>query len=193
LANDFEVKIDDANNDTQDFLDLGQLKGVLSRAGLDPEKVSELTSALKRFHHPAESSVNSEGDVVSQENPVPIEDFKRILRSAISDSEDPSDDMSGFFGGVRSKLREIRNQLEFNIKALDDTSKILGDSMTLVRGAGFAFLDVSNEMTGLESAEEIATRLRERIRGSAGSALGQVHNLEQIMIAGMAGLEGLKG
>lgn len=190
LADDFDKKIDAAQENDRDILDLDQLKGVLARAGLDPERVGELALALKRFSHPAEASVNSDGEVVSEGNPVPLEDFKRALRGAQSDEDNPVDDRSGFFGGIRGKLKELRGHLEFNLKALDETTKMLGESMTLVRAAGFAFLDVSNEMTGAESSEEIASRLRERIRGSARSGLGQVHNLEQIMIAGMAGLEG---
>jgi methyl-accepting chemotaxis protein len=190
LADDFDEQIEEAQRNDQDILDLEQLKGVLARAGLDTERVGELALALKRFTHPAEASVNSDGEVVSEGNPVPLDEFKRALRAAQSDEDLPGDDRSGFFGGIRGKLRELRNQLEFNVKALDETTQLLGESMTLVRAAGFAFLDVSNEMTGLESSEEIASRLRERIRGTARAGLGQVHNLERIMIAGMAGLGG---
>jgi len=188
IAGNFDKTIDVATDDERDIFDIEQLKGVLGQAGLDPAKVSELALALKRFTHPAEPTVGSDGSVVSEGNPVPLEDFQRALRAAIVDPDDPTDERSGFFGKVKTKLKDIRIQLETNIKALKDTTKLIGDNMTLARAAGFAFLDVSNEMTGSESAEDIAEQIRQRIRGTARSVLGQAHNLEPIMVAGLAAL-----
>ena len=125
---------------------------------------------------------------MSEGNPVPLADFQRALRAAIVDPDDPTDERSGFFGKVKSELKDIRLQLETNIKALKDTTKLIGENITLVRAAGFAFLEVSREMTGSESAEQIAEQLRQRIRSTARPVLGQAHNLEPMMVAGMTAL-----
>lgn len=188
MADGFDKLIEGATQDDTDLFDVDQLQSVLTNAGLDPEKVSELALALKRFTHPAEPTIGTDGEVASNGNPVPLADFQRALRAAIIDPDDPTDDRSGFFGKVRSKIQDIRLQLETNLKALKDTTTLIGDNITLARAAGFAFLDVSNEMTGAESAEAITEQLRERIRTSARSVLGQAHNLEPILVAGMSSL-----
>jgi hypothetical protein len=186
MAKGFDKLIDGATQEDTDLFDVEQLQGVLTSAGLDPEKVSELALALKRFTHPAEATIGEDGEVSSNGNPVPLADFQRALRAAIVDPDDPTDDRSGFFGRVKSKISDIRIQLETNLKALKDTTTLIGDNISLARAAGFAFLDVSNEMTGRESAEAIAEQLRQKIRASARPLLGQAHNLEPVLVAGMA-------
>ncbi len=186
MAKGFDKLIDGATQEDTDLFDVEQLQGVLTSAGLDPEKVSELALALKRFTHPAEATIGEDGVVSSNGNPVPLADFQRALRAAIVDPDDPTDDRSGFFGRVKSKISDIRIQLETNLKALKDTTTLIGDNISLARAAGFAFLDVSNEMTGRESAEAIAEQLRQKIRASARPLLGQAHNLEPVLVAGMA-------
>lgn len=188
LATEFDEIVEKATEDDQNFFDTEKLQAVLTRSGLDPEKVRELASALKRFTSPGEPTIGADGEVTSDGSPVPLVDFQRALRAAIVDPDDPSDDRSGFFGKVRNKLKDIRIQLETNVKALKDTAELIGDNMQLVRAAGLAFLEVSNEMTGAETAEEIAEQLRQQIRSTARQYLGQAHNLEPIMVAGLAAL-----
>lgn len=189
IADAFDKVIESATKGKTDIFDVNQLQSVLVSAGLDPAKISELSLALKRFTHPGEPTLNTDGAVVSDGNPVPLTEFQRALRVAIVDPDDMSDDRSGYFGKVKEKLKGIRLQLEANVKALKDTTKLIGDNMTLVRAAGFAFLDVSNEMTGSESPEMIADQLRSKIRGSARSVLSQAHNLDPIIVAGLASLK----
>jgi hypothetical protein len=189
IADAFDKVIESATKGKTDIFDLQQFQSVLVNAGLDPTKISELSLALKRFTHPGEPTLNTDGAVVSDGNPVPLSEFQRALRVAIVDPDESGDDRSGYFGKVREKLKGVRIQLEGNIKALKDTTKLIGDNMTLVRAAGFAFLDVSNEMTGAESPEMISEQVRNKIRGSARSVLSQAHNLDPIIVAGLAALK----
>jgi hypothetical protein len=184
----FDKTIEAATEGENNFFDTVQMEDALVRAGLDKKKVSELAVALRKFQSPTETSVSSSGEVSSDGNPVPLADIQRALKSAVIDPDDPTDDRSGFFSKVRKELQDIRIKLETNVKALKGTTKLIEDNMTLVRAAGFAFLDVSNEMTGNESAEAIAEDLRSRIRTTAGSVLTQSKNLEPIMVAGLAAL-----
>jgi hypothetical protein len=160
----------------------------LVRAGLDNEKISDLASLLKKITSPTESSIASDGTVTSDGNPIPITDIQRQLRAAVLDEDDPSDDKSGFFTKVKMKLRDVQLKLETNIKAIKGTIDFVKDNMAVVRVAGLAFLDASNDLQGNESAEAIAEVLRGRIRSTSGSALGQAHNLESVMVAGLAAL-----
>jgi hypothetical protein len=188
LANQFDKKIEDAKKDNIDILDVEQLKAELARAGLESDKISELATSLKRFTHPAESTLNADGELVSDGNPVPLAEFQRALKSAIIDPDDPSDDRSGFFSRIRKDLQDIKLKLEANVSALKDTGKLVGENIKLVRAAGLAFLEVSDEMTGLESAEKIASQIRDKIRSAARPSLAEAHNLEPILVAGLAAL-----
>jgi hypothetical protein len=188
LARKFDEAITEATDGEQDFFDPTELEGSLVQAGLDPKKVSELAVALRKFSSPAETTVGSDGSVSTNGNPVPLAEFQRALRSVVFDDTDPTEDKSGFFSKIKKELQDIRIKLTTNISALKGTAKLIGDNMTLVRAAGFAFLDVSNEMNGSESADQIAEQLRARIRGSAGAVITQAQNLEPIMVAGLAAL-----
>jgi soluble cytochrome b562 len=188
LYGEVDDTIKAATEGENDFFDTVQMEDVLVRSGLDQKKVGELATALRKFQSPTETSVSSSGEVSSDGNPVPIADIQKALKSAVVDPDDPTDDRSGFFSKVRKELQDIRIKLETNVKALKGTTKLIEDNMTLVRAAGFAFLDVSNEMTGAESAEKIAEDLRARIRTNAAAVLTQSKNLEPIMVAGLAAL-----
>jgi hypothetical protein len=188
VYDDFDETIRAATEGDENYFDTKQMEDVLVRAGLDQKKVGELAVALRKFQSPTETSVSTAGEVATDGNPVPIAEIQRALKAAIVDPDDPSDERSGFFTKVRKELQDIRIQLETNIKALKGTTKLVGDNITLVRAAGFALLDVSNEMTGSETPEAIAEELRSRIRANASSVLTQSKNLEPIMVAGLAAL-----
>jgi hypothetical protein len=188
LYGEVDDTIKAATEGENNFFDTVQMEDVLVRSGLDQKKVGELATALRKFQSPTDTSVSSSGEVSSDGNPVPIADIQKALKSAVIDPDDPTDDRSGFFSKIRKELQDIRIKLETNVKALKGTTKLIEDNMTLVRAAGFAFLDVSNEMTGAESAEKIAEDLRAKIRTTAGAVLTQSKNLEPIMVAGLAAL-----
>lgn len=187
LADKFETLIESATEGKQDFFDPRELEDVLLRAGLDKEKVTELAINLRKFASPAERTIDSEGNVSSDGNPVPLLEFQKALRTAIVDPDD-TDDKSGFFSKVGKTLQDLKLKLQTNIKSLKNTASLVGENITLTRAAGFAFLNVSNEMTGLENPEELVADIQKRIRQEAATALPQVKNLENIMIAGLATL-----
>lgn len=188
LADRFDKLIEDATEGEQDYFDPKELEDVLVRAGLDKQKVTELAVNLRKFVSPAEQNLDSDGNVTNTGNPVPLTEFQKALRTAVVDPDDPSDDRSGFFTKIGKTLQNLQLKLEGNIKSLKDTASLVGENITLTRAAGFAFLDVSNEMTGLESAEELVADIQKRIRQDAATSLPQLKNLENIMIAGLATL-----
>lgn len=188
LADTFDNLIEAATEGEQDFFDPKELEDVLVRAGLDKEKVTELAINLRKFVSPTEQNIDSDGNVTNTGNPVPLTEFKKALRTAIVDPDDPTDDKSGFFTKIGKTLQNLQLKLETNIKSLKDTASLIGENITLTRAAGFAFLDVSNEMTGLETPEALVADIQRRIRQDAATSLPQLKNLENIMIAGLATL-----
>jgi len=188
LAKDFDRIVDEARDQKIDPLETQSMEDTLVRAGLDREKISELAALMKKISSPTESSIASDGTVSPDGNPIPLADIQRQLRAAVFDDDEPLDDKSGFFTKVKSKLRDIQLKLETNVKAIKGTINFVKDNMTVVRVAGLAFLDASNDLKGTESAEAIAEIIRGRIKSSSGSAVGQAHNLESVMVAGLAAL-----
>lgn len=188
LAKDFERIVDSAREQKIDPLETGSMEDTLVRAGLDKEKISDLATLLKKISSPTESSIASDGTVTSDGNPIPLAEIQKQLRSAVFDEDEPLDDKSGFFTKVKTKLRDVQLKLETNIKAIKGTINFVKDNMQVVRVAGLAFLDASNDLKGTESAEAVAEVIRGRIRAGSGSAIGQAHNLESVMVAGLAAL-----
>jgi hypothetical protein len=188
LADRFDGIIEGSKESGMDTLDVATLEDSLVRAGLDKAKISQLASMLKKISKPNEAVLDSQGNVRTDGNPIPSLDFERSLKSAIYDEDDPTDDKSGFFGRAAAKLREVELRLQTNVKALNQTRELVKQNLDLVRAAGIAFFEVSNEMTGSESVDQILDTIRARIRGSAPRVMGQIHNLQGVIVAGLASL-----
>lgn len=192
LAKDFEYLIEKVSGESKNILSPDDLAAVLDQAGLDKEKVGELAAAFKKISPIGEAVIDSSGNIVSEGNPIPLESFHKALRAAVVDPDDPESEDSGTFTKVRSSLKALRGRLEGNVKALKQTVGIVADNMALVRAAGLAFLDLSNSITGSESAERVADEIRGKIRAAAPASLGQAHNIEAILAAGLAAIDDTK-
>lgn len=83
-------------------------------------------------------------------------------------------------------LEALQGQLKKNVKALDNAMEVVGKNVELVRAAGFAFLDLSQQVSDTRDADKIAEDLRDRIRKNARSAMSQAENLEAITVAALA-------
>lgn len=79
--------------------------------------------------------------------------------------------------------KELKTQVEKNLKAIDYGLDVIGKNIDFVRGAGFAFLDVSNQLKGTEEAEAVVQMLQQQIRQNAPAALAQAENLNPIVVA----------
>lgn len=84
-------------------------------------------------------------------------------------------------------LKKLREQISNNIKALDGALEVIGENVSLVRATGLAMLDIRNELTGAEEADDVAKLLRDRIARNAGVALlAQAENLTPIAYAALS-------
>lgn len=86
---------------------------------------------------------------------------------------------------VINHLEAIRDRIDENQQTLNDAKDIIGSNLDLVRAAGFAFLDMSSQITGEPEAKDVATELASRIRADAKSAISQAGNLELIVVAAL--------
>ena len=86
---------------------------------------------------------------------------------------------------VSNALGALKEQLENNIKTMDKMFDVIGENLDLVRAAGFALLDLSQEPLTDLTADDIAKRLRSEIIKNGSKALSQAENLQPLAIASM--------
>jgi hypothetical protein len=79
-------------------------------------------------------------------------------------------------------LRAFKDQITSNIDALDNARSYIASNIDLVRTAGFAFLSISDQLSGSEEAEEVAQLVAAEIRKNTSAAeAAQVENLSNIV------------
>lgn len=194
IARDFEKLLAKTAEEKLDVLNPDDLAGVLSRAGLDVDTVGEISGAFRKLTSLSDASVDSAGNVISSANMIPEDDFYRALKQSIVDVDDPmAEEAGGGFNGVRSKVAKLRSLLEGNIKGLDETAEVVGKNLELVRVVGLAMLDLSASLPGSATAATVAEDLQTRIRQGAPLVLGQAHNLQSIVVAGLSAINGSSG
>jgi hypothetical protein len=194
IARDFEKLLAKTAEEKLDVLNPDDLAGVLSRAGLDVDTVGEISGAFRKLTSLSDASVDSAGNVISSANMIPADDFYRALKQSIVDLDDPmAEEAGGGFTGVRSKVAKLRSLLEGNIKGLDETAEVVGKNLELVRVVGLAMLDLSASLPGSATAATVAEDLQTRIRQGAPLLLGQAHNLQSIVVAGLSEINASSG
>lgn len=189
VSREFEQLLAKTAEEKLDVLNPDDLASVLARAGLDVDSVSEIAGAFRRLTSLADASVDSAGNVISSANMIPEDDFNRTVKQSIVDLDDPMAEETGAgFNGVRSKVGKLRSLLEENIKGLDETAEVVGKNLELVRVVGLAMLDLSGSLPNDATAATVAEELQTRIRRGAPLLLGQAHNLQPIVVAGLAAI-----
>ncbi len=86
---------------------------------------------------------------------------------------------------VIDALSTLKDQLETNLKAMDNATNVVSLNIDLVRATGFALLDLSEQITSSDDAESIARKLKNEIRSNAPQALSQAENLHPLAVAAM--------
>jgi len=187
---EFQDIIKKAKIQGSDILDVNTLTEVMIRSGIDPEKSDELKGAVDKIE-PLTGS--SEKTAQSVDSLIPVNSFSSAIRrvtaafaeASATEGEELSLDVKSTFREVRDQLESVREKLEGNIKALNKAVEVVGDNMKVARAAGFALLELSEEVKGNEDPEIIASKIRDRIRRDASSGLSQAGNLNSIIVAGL--------
>lgn len=186
LSRDFNRLLKETAEQKTDVFDPADVSAFLSRAGLEQKNVNELELAFKKITPLSDSRVDSQGNVTSSANLIPKVEFLSSLKRAVTDPEDPlAEEATGGFSGVKEKMKKLREMLHSNIKALDDTSEVVGRNLKLVRVVGLAMLDLSSSIPSNSTAASVAEELQTRIRQQAPLLLGEAHNLQAIAVAGL--------
>jgi hypothetical protein len=168
-----------------DFLKAEDLSTVLTNIGLDPEESSEIG---KLFSSLLVSEEGSNGSLVDEDTqgqgqvrlPSSITASRKqsVAERSIFDSETNILTRSNAFE-VLHDLKELKGQLSENTETVGKIREKLGQNLELVRSAGLAFLEASEQIGDVSDAEEVARRLRTEIRKNAGAALSKRQILNQ--------------
>lgn len=86
---------------------------------------------------------------------------------------------------VLGDLKALKTQLDSNIQAIDDITAYVSDNIKLVRGAADAFISLTNQISSISSAEQLAQKLRTEILRNAPGALSQAENLQTLAVAAL--------
>lgn len=84
-------------------------------------------------------------------------------------------------------LKALKDQITENIDASEKVGKFLTDNISVVRAAGFAFLNAASDtrIASISDADQLANEVRAKIRANPGVALAQIGNLEAITVASL--------
>ncbi len=192
LVGDFEGVLKETAAQDINVFKVDDLANILARAGLDRDNVNEISNAFKKITSLSDSRIDKSGEVSTSADLIPKEQFYRVLKQSIRDPDEVvgDDDGSGGFSAVRSGMKKLRQTLQSNVKALNQTTDVIGRNIELVRAVGLAMLDLSSSIAGDATAASIAEELQGRIRTSAPLLLSQAHNLEAISVAGLLAVRG---
>ena len=187
LAKGYEALVVGSVVKGRDLLATDQMGAILARGGLNPERVDELEAAFKKVTSFSGVEVTATGETMASGQLFPAEEFYRAVRQATRDPEDPpqNDDGSAAFSKIRIAVKEIRNKVQKNIDALVEAADLVQKNIALVRATGFAFLDASKTVDGSQNADTVALQLRGAIRSQAAGSLGEAHNLNAMLSAGL--------
>jgi hypothetical protein len=190
LANLFQRNIKNSKIGEREYLTLEGISEYLQIVGLDKEKSESVAAIFKKFVVPEEDDTLASEDIQGQ-RPVPIPpgafaatskvtvEYSKLFDEQVNIQTRPN------AYKVLNDLKALKEQIDDNQKALDSGIKIIQDNVELVRAAGLAFLDLSEQITTETDAEKVAEQLRLQIQKNAPAALAQAENLEAIVVAAL--------
>jgi len=191
LANEFQATVKNSKLGQREFLTLEGISDYLQLVGLDKEKSESVADLFKQFVVPEGDDVLASEEVQGQ-RPVPIPPgaYTATARVTVEYSQIFDDEVNintrPNAYKVLNDLKALKEQIKDNTKALDNGIELIATNMDLVRAAGLAFLELSDQITTETDAQAVADKLQQQIRLNAPAALSQAENLESIIVAALA-------
>lgn len=191
LATEFKQVIDQAKLGDREFLTLEGISDYLTTVGLDKEESQSIAALFDRFRVPAEDdSLASQEAQADRPVRIPASAYSAtaaftVEYEQIFDEEVTIRNRPNAFK-VLADLEALQTQIDDNIKVLDSGVELIGKNIDLVRAAGFAFLELSDQISDDADAAQVASELRKKINRDAPAALAQAENLQAIVVAALA-------
>ncbi len=193
LGKQFREVVENTKIDDRDLLSTDGLKEIFTLIGLDSEKSESIGRIFEEFVTPVEEDLLA-SEEVQGERPIPIP--KGAFPPGSPDAaRKPTEFDQIFDGNISTRpdaykaitdLKALREQIQDNLKAVDGAMGALRENVELVRAAGFAFLELSDQVKGTEDADQLAEQIRQAIRRNATAALSHAENLEPLAVAALA-------
>jgi hypothetical protein len=160
LGKEFQEVVEETEVADKKILTTGGLSEYLQIVGLDRETSDSIAAVFDEF------KVNKDDELASEDTkgsrPVAIPPGAYAGGSTASRNytsvfdADISDRPSAY--SVLNDLKAIKAQIKTNTTALEDAKEVIGKNLELVRAAGFAFLDLSSQITTSDDAASVAER-----------------------------------
>lgn len=191
LGDKFKRIVGDAKIGDKEFLTTEGIAEFLKVVGLDKDASTSIANVFDKFKVPVE-----EDSLASDEaqGPRPA----KIPAQAYSSTAAFTEDYEKIFDDdatlrtrpnaykVLGDLNALKDQIDGNVKALDNGIEVIGKNIDLVRAAGLAMLDLSEQITTADDADSVAEQVRQKINQDAPGALAQAENLEAIVVAALS-------
>jgi flagellin-like hook-associated protein FlgL len=191
LGDKFQRIVKNSKLGDREILTVDGLSEFLKVVGLDEDSSQSIKAVFDKFKVPVgDDSLASE----EAQGPRPAQ----IPRQAYSATAAFTADYENIFdeeATLRTRpnaykllgdLNALKDQIDGNVKALDNGIEVIGKNIDLVRATGLAFLDMSDQINSADTADQVASQLRQKINADVPGALAQAENLESIIVAALS-------
>lgn len=188
LGSKFKKIVNNAKLAGRELLTLDGVSDILTTVGLDQEKSSAVADVIKKFKTPAADNALASGKATG-ETKIPPQAYSATA-AITADYESIFDDQATVTTRpnaykILGDLEAMKGQIKENLAAGENGIDIIKKNVDLVRAAGFAFLELSEQINTSEDADFVAQELRKRIKKEVPEALSQAENLESIVVAAL--------
>lgn len=191
LGDEFKRTVNNAKLGEREFLTVDGISEFLKVVGLDEENSTTISDVFKKFKVPSEDDTLASDEA---QGPRPVEipaqaysataaftvDYEKVFDDEVTINTRPN------AYKVLADLNALKDQITGNMKALDNGIEVIGKNIDLVRSAGLAFLELSEQITTEDDADAVAKQLNRMIKADAPAALSQAENLESIVVAALS-------
>ncbi len=191
LGDEFQRIISNAKLGEREFLTTEGIDEFLKVVGLDKDTSDSVKAIFDKFKVPIEddnlASEEAQGERPSKIPPQAYSataaftvDYEKLFDDDVTIATRPN------AYKVLGDLNALKEQIGSNIEGIDNGIEIIGKNMDLVRAAGFAFLELSDQLENETDATTVAEELRRMISRNAPAALSQAENLEALIVAALS-------
>ncbi|RME58032.1 MAG: hypothetical protein D6780_07465 [Candidatus Dadabacteria bacterium] len=196
LADEFQAIIDKAENSGNNYLSKSGLDEILGLIGISSEESLSTEEVFNEFVlGPGSDSLANPATKGERPLRLPPNAFQqngRTLNSSTPSFSDIFDDSLTLTRrtdafAIENDLKGLISQIENNVKTVKKVKDVVVDNLKLVRATAIAFSDLSENISDIKSAEELAGKLREAILTNSDTAvIAQAENLDNIAVAVLA-------
>lgn len=184
LGREFNSIVNNLDKEDNDPISLDSVTSLFKLAGLDPDEVSSIERIFSQFIVPQEDDKLASDEMTASAIRLPA----AILGQSTDASQDTFDlelNSRSVATVVNENLKALKEQITQNLETIDLGVKTIAYNIQAIQVIGTAMLNISNQITTVDEAENVVEDLKDAISkfGLSRKALNQLDNLESIFDA----------